>query len=314
MTLRILDGEYVEEHLSMPVCIDLMADVQAAISCGRVTLPLRAINSVADGEGFFGLMPGELEAANIFGAKIVSLFPNNPAQQNLPAIQGYVLLFDRSNGSPVALIDAATVTAIRTAAASGAATRVLANETASSVALLGYGVQAHTHLEAMRAIRDIQEAYVWGPSLEKATAFAESKTNGELQVHAVASATEAVRKADIVCAVSNAHDPIVLGRELQSGSHVNLVGAHSPTTREADVEVFTRSRVFTEVTEFALAEAGDLIIPIHAGEYAAEELAGEIGAALNGDIEGRQSAEQITVYKSLGNTAQDLAAANYLIS
>jgi ornithine cyclodeaminase len=312
MNLKLIDADEVVQRLTMPVCIDLMADTQAAISAGEITLPLRAINPVSGGAGFFGLMPGELAAENVFGAKLVSLFPANPEAHQLPAIQGYILLFDRSNGTPTALIDAATVTAIRTAAASGAATRVLANDKASSVALLGYGVQAGTHLAAMRAVRDITDVWVWGPSLERAAAFAEREAAEGLEFHPVSDVDEAVASADIVCAISNAAEPIVKGVLLKTGAHVNLVGAHSPVTREADPDVFTRSRVFTEITEFALAEAGDLIIPINEGTYNADEIAGEIGAVISGDLEGRQSDDQVTVYKSLGNTAQDLSAASYL--
>jgi len=313
MTLKLIDAAEVERRLTMPICIDLIARVQAAISAGRVINPLRAIHPVAGGAGFFGLMPGELADEAIVGAKLVTLYPGNPADYDLPAIQGYILLFDRNTGTPTALIDAATVTAIRTAAASGAATRVLANEDATSLALLGYGVQAKTHLEAIRAVRNVREVRVWGPSMDKASVFAEREAHPDLEFVPVSTPDEAVAGANIVCAVSNAHEPIVLGSQLQPGCHVNLVGAHSPTTREADAAVFQRSRVFTEITEAALVEAGDILIPVEAGEYSADQIAGEIGAVINGDVEGRQSADQITVYKSLGNTAQDLAAASYLV-
>lgn len=312
MSVEVIESDIVEKVLTMPVCIDLMAETQAAISAGQITLPLRTINPVSDGNGYFGLMPGEVAASNVVGAKIVSLFPANPGARDLPAVQGYILLFDRKNGTPTALIEAGSVTAIRTAAASGAATRSLAREDASSLALLGYGVQGVTHLEAISAVRDINRVYIWGPSIDKAAAFAEKHGRAGVEMIPVSNASEAVSQADVICAVSNAADPIVLGTDLTPGCHVNLVGAHSPTTREADPDVFERARVYTEITEFALSEAGDLIIPVNNGEYAADKIIGELGALLNGDIEGRTDREQITVYKSLGNTAQDLAAAEYI--
>ncbi len=313
MTVRVIKSDIVEQVLTMPVCIDLMAETQSAISSGQITLPLRAINPVADGNGYFGLMPGEVAATGVFGAKIVSLFPANPGERSLPAVQGYILLFDRENGTPTALIEAGSVTAIRTAAASGAATRALAREDASNLTLLGYGVQGVTHLEAVCAVRKIERVFIWGPSIDKAAAFAERNAIEGIEMIPIATAREAVRQADVICAVSNAADPIVLGEDLSPGCHVNLVGAHSPTTREADPAVFQRSRVYTEITEFALAEAGDLIIPINNGEYDADNIVGELGRLINGDLEGRTSPEDITVYKSLGNTAQDLAAAEYVM-
>ena len=313
MSLPVIDAQFVERHLTMAACIDLVADVQAQISAGRIELPLRRFHSVGDGAGHFGLMPGELPAGDVFGAKLISLFPDNPATADLPAIQGHVLLFDRHNGAPLACIDAASITGLRTAAASGAATRVLAREDARTLALLGYGVQARTHLAAMCAVRDIDRVFVWGPTLSKAQAFAASVKHPGITVQAVASAAQAVSGADIVCAVSGAREPIVHGAELAAGCHVNLVGAHSPSAREADTAAVLRARVFTEITEFALAEAGDLMIPIQAQEYAASMIAGEIGAVVSGDLIGRQRPDQVTLYKSLGNTAQDLVSANYVL-
>ena len=227
-------------------------------------------------------------------------------------IQGCILLFDRETGAPAALVEGASVTAIRTAAASGAATRALAQEDASVLALLGYGMQAETHLEAMRCVRPVREVRVWGPSLEKASRFAAAHTDNDVAVSAVATAREAVSGADLVCAVSAASEPIIDGRRLAKGCHVNLVGSHSPKTREADGETMGRARVFTEITAFAMKEAGDILLAIEEGFLTEDDLAGEIGAVIDGTIAGRRGEDEITVYKSLGNVAQDLAAAHYI--
>ena len=303
------DADTVRRVLRMDACIDLMADAQAAISRGEITPPLRSFVPVAGGKGAMGIMPGDAPSA--FGAKIVSLLAGNPAR-GLPMIQGCILLFDRETGAPAALVEGASVTAIRTAAASGAATRALARASASVLALVGYGVQAETHLEAMRRVRPVREVRVWGPSTEKAGRFAAAHTDNAVGVTAVETAREAVSGADLVCGVSAAGEPVIQGRWLAEGCHVNLVGSHSPTTREADGEAMGRARVFTEITDFAMKEAGDILLAIEEGLLAEDDLAGEIGAVIDGVIEGRRDEDEITLYKSLGNVAQDLAAAHYI--
>ena len=303
------DADTVRRVLRMGACIDLMADTQAAISRGEITPPLRSFVPVAGGKGGMGIMPGDAPSA--FGAKLVSLFAGNPAR-GLPMIQGCILLFDRETGAPAALVEGASVTAIRTAAASGAATRALAREGASVLALVGYGVQAETHLEAMRCVRPVREVRVWGPSVEKAGRFAARHSSDDVALTAVETAREAVSGADLVCAVSAAGEPVIEGRWLAEGCHVNLVGSHSPSTREVDGETMGRARVFTEITDFAMKEAGDILLAIQEGLFAEDDLAGEIGAVIDGVIEGRRGEDEITVYKSLGNVAQDLAAAHYI--
>ncbi len=307
--IPFIDAPTVRRLLEMSTCIDLMADTQAAISRGEIKLQLRSFIPIADGKGGLGLMPGEIPSA--FGAKLISLFPGNP-QRELPVIQGCILLFDPPTGTPAALVEGSSITAIRTAAASGAATRALARDDASVLALLGYGVQAETHLEAMCCVRPIREVRVWGPSLEKARRFASDHSGDGLDVTAVETACEAVTGADIVCAVSAAKEPILEGRWLSGGCHLNLVGSHAPTTREADGETMARARVFTEITSFAMQEAGDILLAIKEGLLLEDNLCGEIGAVIDGSIEGRRNEDEITLYENLGNVAQDLAAAHYV--
>lgn len=292
----------------MDACIDLMADTQAAISRGEITLPPRDFIPVAGGSGVMGLMPGEIPAG--FGAKLISLYPGNPARGR-PAIQGAVLLFDGDAGALSAVVDGAAITAIRTAAASGAATRALARENAGTLALLGYGAQAESHLEAMCCVRPVREVRVWGPSIGKARRFARRHARAGRPVTATLDSREAIHGADIVCAVSGAAEPVIEGRWLAPGCHLNLVGAHAPGAREADGETLQLARVFTEITRVAMRESGDILLAIEEGKLAAEDLRGEIGAAFDGRIEGRRNEEEITLYVSLGNSAQDLAAARF---
>lgn len=311
MSIPVIDADTVRSRLKMSACIDLMEDTQAAISREDIHLPLRSILPVGEGTGFFGVMPGEVGKAGLFGAKLVSVYPRNPAK-GIAAIQGYILLFDNSDGTPRALVEAASITAIRTAAASGAATRALARKDACSLALLGYGVQARSHLEAMRVVRDVREVRVWGPSIDKARAFAARHARDGLKLEAVAMPADAVQGADIVCAVSNASDPLIRYSDVSPGAHLNMVGAHTAKDREVDGETVGRSRVYTEVTAFALAEAGDLLLAIEEGYFSEERILGEIGALFEGSIDGRTGDDEITLYENLGNTAQDVAAAGYV--
>ena len=314
MNIPLIDKETVVRLLEMPACIDLMATTQAAISRGEIEPTLRSSLPIAEVAGRFLVMPGVLPQAGVFGAKLATLYPENRAR-GLPTVQGHIALFDEGAGAPLAVVDAGSVTAIRTAAASGAATRLLARWDASTLALLGCGEQAQTHLEAMLAVRPVRQVRVWGRDFDKAGAFAARQSDRVgVPVVAAADAREVVAGADLVCTVTGSHTPILEGGWLAAGAHLNLVGAHSPTTREVDGTAMGRARVFTEITEFALAEAGDLLLAIGDGLFSASDIVGEIGDAIDGKIPGRLSEDDITIYKNLGNTAQDLAAAHYVYS
>jgi len=308
--VKVIDADRVQQTLTMPACIELMADTQAALSRGDIKLPLR--NSIeVSGGGQLLIMPGTHPGLNTFGVKLLSLFPGN-RQRSKPVIQGYVVLFDADDGTPLALIEAASLTAIRTAAASAMATRLLANESASNLAILGYGVQAASHLEAMCCVRDIRTVKVWGPNPQRCAEFVDRHQITGVTIEASTNVHEAVADADLICAVSSAREPIIEGSSLKAGVHINLVGAHSADAREADGLTLQKARVFTEVQTFALAESGDLLLAIASGHLRIEDIAGEIGEVVMNMISGRQNPEQITLYKSLGNVAQDLAAARYL--
>jgi ornithine cyclodeaminase len=305
----IIDAAGVRTHLPMAECIDAMARAMIAVSGRAASMPPRTVMPLIDQSGYFAVMPGSLGEPLVYGAKVVSLHPANPAAGR-PAIQGFVALFDHETGRPLALVDGAEITSLRTAAASGLATRLLSRSDSSTLGLLGYGVQAGAHLEAICAVRDIAEVRVWGRSLERARAFAE-RHSARLHPKIVAVAEPQTAAAcDIVCAVTGSAEPIILGEWLQPGAHVNLVGAHSPQTREADTALVKRGRVYVDALVSAFSEAGDILIPIEAGAIAPSHVVGEIGALLLGRVEGRATPAQITVYKSLGVVAQDLVAAH----
>jgi ornithine cyclodeaminase/alanine dehydrogenase-like protein (mu-crystallin family) len=256
-------------------------------------------------------MPGSVAEPLVYGAKIVSLHPKNPAAGR-PAIQGFVALFDHHTGTPFALVDGAEVTRLRTAAVSALATRLLARAGARTLGIFGCGVQASAHLEGISLVRDIQEVVIWGRSYEKARAFAERHERTGSRLRAVRSPEEAAG-CDVICVVTGSPEPVIQGKWVRPGAHVNLVGAHAPTTREADTALITRSRLYVDSLESAFSEAGDILIPLKEGAVDRAHVIGEIGAVLLGQVAGRRSPEEVTVYKSLGLVAQDLIAAHAVV-
>ena len=306
--MRIINRTEVERLLPMAACIEAMADAMRAASNGAVTMPLRLFTPLADGSGSLGLMPGSTLAPPFFGAKVISLRFDNPAK-GLPTVQGYVSLFDHDTGTPVALIEGSSVTAIRTAAASGLATRELARRDARTHGVFGTGVQAVTHIDAVSCVRDIRRVVVWGRDADKARRFAarQSARTG-LEVTATQDPAEAAA-CDVVSTVTAATEPVLEGEWLRPGCHLNLVGVHTPDAREADTGTVKRSRVYVDRMESAMNEAGDLLIPLAEGAIDEAHILGEIGQVLTGAVPGRTGDGDITLYKSLGIVAQDLFAA-----
>lgn len=310
MALDILTGEAIRDCVSMEACIDLMAGTMRDVSDGRARVPPRSVVALDDAGSLLLDMPGALDRPAVFGSKLLSYFPANT---NLPMIQGVIVLFEAATGRPAAVVDAVSVTALRTAAASGLATRLLAREDARTVAILGTGVQADYHLRAMRAVRPNLRVMIWGRSEQKAEALAFRLRRSGDEVAFTTHARSAVEDADIICAVTASPTPILEGRWLKPGAHLNLVGAFTPATREADTEAIRRSRLFVEMRESALREAGEILIPIGEGALTAAHIAGEIGEVVAGKVAGRTGPDEITAYKSLGNVAQDLATAAYAL-
>jgi len=310
--MLIVNTEQTRRLLPMAECIDVMDRAMRAASTGAVTAPERIIAPLADGVSYFIAMPGSLAEPPVYGAKIVSLHPGNPAQGR-PAVQGFVTLFDSGTGSPVALIDGAEITRIRTAAASALATRELARPDAATHGILGAGVQAASHLEAVACVRAIGQTLVWAREFRKARQFAaEQSARTGIEISAVENAAKAAA-CDIVSVVTNAPEPVLRGRWLQPGAHFNLVGSHEAHHREADTEAVTHATVYVDSRRGALSEAGDLLIPIKEGRMSADDIVGEIGEVLAGAAPGRRDGQQITLYKSLGMVAQDLFAAEFVL-
>lgn len=302
--IRIISGADVERLVPMTACIELMRTTFAAVSDGRAELPLRM--AVAAPGGRLGFMPGYLAEPGAIGVKVVSLYPAGASHA------GFVLLFDSQTGAPLALISAGEITAIRTAAATAAATNVLANPDAGDLAILGAGVQAAAHLHALSLARPLSRVRLWARNPEKARDFA-ARHAATLPFSIEVSPTPqaAVEGATLVCATTSAPEPILEGAWLAVGAHVNLVGSSIPTTSEADSVTVTRARYFVDYRPSALAQAGELKRAIDQGLVGPDHIVAEVGEVLLGRAEGRRRADEITLFKSLGNAAQDLAAARF---
>ncbi len=311
--MRFIDREEVARRLSYEVCIPIVRQAMIALSKGETKQLLRSILPLSEGR-LLGIMPGAMGAHAAFGAKLISVFHDNYAR-GIQSHQGLVILFDPESGAPVCVVDAGEVTAIRTAAASAVATDVLARKDARRLALLGYGEQAGTHARAIREVRRLESIVVWGRSPERAVAFAERmRTELGIPVFAAAGVREAVAEADIICTVTPATEPILRGEWVRPGTHVNVVGSGYAGPVEVDNELVVRSRFIADSREGVLQQGAEFLRAKAAGLVGDDHVVGEIGQVLSGQIEGRRSSEEITVYKSLGHVVQDLACAWALYS
>jgi ornithine cyclodeaminase/alanine dehydrogenase-like protein (mu-crystallin family) len=310
--LLVVGGSDVRRALPMSDCIEAVDRAMSSFSGGGAVVPLRTVMVLPGGRNFFGVMPGYLDDPRGLGAKILTVYPDNP-KHGMPSHVGLVTLFDAEKGIPLAVMDAAEITAIRTAAASAVATRALARHDAAHLAILGTGEQAVTHLEAISKVRALRSVRIWGRSTDKAELFAKAQA-ARLSVHVEVSTTaeDAVKGSDIVCTVTASREPVLCGVWLGRGTHVNLVGASRIFAREADDEVVTMSRFFVDSRTSARAEAGELQHAMDAGLVSESHILGEIGEVLAGKVPGRTSNHDVTVYKSLGVAAQDLAAARVI--
>jgi len=309
--LRVIGAADIRRLLPMRECIDVMERAMRAASSGELLVPLRTIMPLVDDSAHFALMPGSAIEPPVYGAKIVSLHDANAAR-GLPVIQGFVCLFDHASGTPLAILEGATITAIRTAAASGLATRLLARPDARSHGVLGTGVQASTHIDAVACARSLDTVVIWGRDHGKAQALADEQADRTgLTIRATRDAAEAAA-CDIVSTVTASREPILFGDWVRPGSHVNLVGSHSPDSREADSELIARAQIYTDALDSLLTEGGDIVIPVREGRIDTKDIRGEIGDVLLGRLRGRGGDAEITLYKSHGIVAQDLLAAHHV--
>ncbi len=310
--MQVLGAQAIEALMPMQRCIDVVADAMRAVSRGEVLAPLRSIMPLGAANAM-GIMPGAMLAQGCFGVKVLALYPGNGAR-GLPSHAGVVVLFDARDGVPVAVLESNSLTALRTAAASAVATRALARPGGEVLALLGAGHQALWHARALAHVMPLRRLQVWSRSRASADRFAQGlDLPGQPEIVVADDARDAIEGADVICTVSAAQDPILHGEWLVPGQHVNLVGASVASACEADTAVVQRSRFFVDARASAQAQAGEWLRALQSGAVTADHLRAEIGEVLLGQQPGRQTDDDITVYKSLGHTAQDLATADMLV-
>jgi ornithine cyclodeaminase/alanine dehydrogenase-like protein (mu-crystallin family) len=306
--MRVIEREEIARRLTYEACIPLVREAMIRFSGGETRQLLRSIIALARGH-LFGVMPGALGEDAAFGAKLISVYPEN-FTKGRQSHQGLVVLFEPEAGEPVCILHAGEITAIRTAAASAAATAVLARPDAHRLAILGYGEQAGTHARALARVRNLTSVGVWGRDARRAAAFCE-RMQAELRLPFTgARNVEAlVGEADIICTVTSSQEPVLKGAWVQPGTHINVVGSGMAGPVEIDTELVVRSRFIVDSREGVLRQGAEFLRARAAGAIDDSHIVAEIGEVFAGKTPGRRSASDITVYKSLGHVVQDLACA-----
>lgn len=313
MSVLILNQREIESLLPMAECIPLMAEALGSLARGEMAQPLRMVISPPAAKGMLGLMPahksGEPAA---YGVKVICVFPDNPAK-GLDAHQGSVMLLSGETGEVQALMNASAITAIRTAAVSGVATELLARRDAADLAIIGAGVQARTHLEAMACVRPIKRARIASRNFDNARRFAEAMTpQYGFPIEAAATVEAALSGADLIVAATSSREPVIKREWIAPGAHLNVVGASIPTAREVDSATMATASLFVDRRESTMNESGDYLFALQEGAIDADHIRAELGEVLIASQAGRTSAEEITLFKSLGLAIEDLASAEYL--
>ena len=312
METLIVSQTEVAQLLPMDECIDVMEQAFRALAGGDAILPLRPVMWLPERVGALAMMPSYLGGLQAIGLKAITVFPGNHGTP-YDAHQGVVMLFEAQNGRLLAIADATSITAIRTAAASGLATKLLAKPDAGDLAILGTGTQARTHLDAMRVVRPLRRVRVWSRQPENVQRFVEveSKRYG-IKIEGMPDAKSAVECADLICATTSAREPVLRGEWLAPGAHINAVGSSVANTRELDTAAVAKSRLFVDRRESAQNEAGDFLIPKQEGAIGDEHILGEVSDLVTGKVEGRKSTDDITLFKSLGIAIEDLASIQHI--
>jgi ornithine cyclodeaminase/alanine dehydrogenase-like protein (mu-crystallin family) len=309
--MLILEYEQVFEKLPMRACIEVVRDAIVSLSTGKSNQPLRMIAPLPDGN-LFGFMPAWMGADDYFGAKIATVFHTN-AGTAYPTHMGYVMLLESAHGSVCALADASAITQVRTGAVSALATGLLARRDARSLALIGAGAQARSHLEGMLCVRDITEVTVYDQDAGRAEAFARDMSpRFKVPVRVCADVSSAARDADIICTVTNCKTPILTASMVKAGAHINAVGAYTKTTREIATDLVVRSRLYADAMESILKEGGEFLIPRSEGVLDESHILGDLGGLLQGKATGRTDNSQVTLFDAHGLAVEDVACARYL--
>jgi alanine dehydrogenase len=313
MAILLTDSD-VRKVLPIAALADVMERALAAFSSGQANQPVRSSVHVDKHQAFFGVMPAYLSTPPALGAKLVTVFPQN-AGRALPALYATIVLLDPETGALAAIMDGRHITAARTAAVSAVAVRHLARTDARMLAILGSGVQARSHAEAVCGVRLFQEVCAWSPTPEHLARFV-SDAGAVLQpsVRMAANAEDAVLAADVIVLATSSAVPVIHSDWIASGAVVISLGAHEPGMREMDPALTARARVIVDSRAAALVEAGDIVQGIREGVFTDAHIAGELGEVILGRVPGRRSNEEIVIFKSLGMAVEDVAAAQLVFA
>jgi len=312
MRLRAFSSADIRAAVPMARAVEAMKDVYVQVSSGQAVIPLRLPLNVEKSSGTTLVMPAYLSGSGALGAKLVSVFPRNK-ERGLPTISALVVLIDDRTGVPLAVFEGSYLTALRTGAASGAATDALARRDATTLALFGAGVQARTQLEGVAAVRAIRKVWIHDPDRRAAEALrAEVETRGApglREVEVAPSPARAAAGADIIATATTSTRPVFEDEDVRPGTHINAVGSFKPEVQEIPERTVARAKVVVDSREAALAETGDLIVPLKRGVISADHIHAELGEVISGRAAGRETDDEVTLFKSVGLAAQDLAVA-----
>lgn len=312
-TFRLLNEQHVHSLLPMPDLIAAMESALAKFSAREVLQPVRTVLTVGPTHAYFGLMPAYIPAPASMGAKLVTVFGENH-KKNLPSHLATILLLDPDTGSLQAIIDGRYITEARTAAVSAVSARFLASPQASTLAIIGSGVQARSHLEAYQHVRQLKEVRIWSPRESSRQQFVNDMSpHAGMPIVNAPTAEAAVRGADMVVLVTSSPTPVIDDAWVSPGAHVVCVGACRPTQQEMPPALVARSALYVDSKAAALVEAGDVVMNIAAGLFNESHIRGEIGDLILGRVPGRSSPSEVTVFKSLGMAVEDVVAADLVL-
>jgi alanine dehydrogenase len=304
--IPFIDKERISSLLTMQECIQVMEKMFSSLAKGESAQPLRSLMWLPDKKGLLGMMPGYDKTAGVMGIKLISVFHGN-RDQGYPSHQGVVVLFDAKNGKPLMIFDASEITALRTAAASALATKLLSREDSESLSIIGSGEQAQRHIESILLVRNIRQLNIWSRKDKNASSLANKiseRYNLPIIVHK--RVKDAVENADVICTVTSSTQPVLCGDWIKKGTHINAVGSSTPSTRELDSNAVFNSKLYTDCYESILNEAGDFLIPKNEGVITDDHISGDLGEVLLGMKKGRENNDEITLFKSLGIASEDI--------
>lgn len=315
MKIRVLTAKEVRHALPMAQAIEAMKSAYQQLSAQQATVPLRSRLEVDNPPGITLVMPAVLHLSGEMGVKVVSVFAENP-ERNLPTIHALVLALDPQTGQPTAILEGASLTALRTGAGSGAATDLLANQDTKIAAIFGSGVQARTQLEAICSVRPFEKVFVYSLDQEGAHQFAAEmagKKTIPTDIEIASTPQQAAREADVICTATTSATPVFDGNDLKPGVHINAIGSFTPEMQEIDSNTIEKALVFVDSREAVLAESGDLIQPIEMGLIGQDHIQAELGEVAAGQHPGRNAPDQVTLFKSVGVAVQDAISAGWAV-